>query len=112
MIISAFLFGLIHLNPWQFYSGFIIGLISAWICIRTNSILLSIYMHLFNNLSYAVTVKYNGFIPIKGFNITEPGAFQPLLFDITGVVMLIAGTLLLVKGLNKAKNLKALPYIP
>ncbi|MDR2535461.1 MAG: CPBP family intramembrane metalloprotease [Treponema sp.] len=111
MIISAFLFGLIHLNPWQFYSGFIIGLISAWICIRANTILLSIYMHLFNNLSYAVTVKYSGFIPIKGFNITKQGEFQPLWFDITGAVMLITGTLLLVKGLNKAKNLKALPYI-
>ena len=45
IVISAVLFGIIHLNPWQFYSGFIIGLISAWICIETKSIVLCMYIH-------------------------------------------------------------------
>ena len=58
IIISALLFGIIHLNPWQFYSAFIIGLISAWICIETNSILLSIYIHFFNNALYTIAVRY------------------------------------------------------
>ena len=39
IIISSLLFGLIHLNPWQFVTAFIIGIVAAWICLQTNSIL-------------------------------------------------------------------------
>jgi len=53
IILSSILFGVIHLNPWQFVTAFIIGIISAWICIKTESIILSIYIHLFNNSCYA-----------------------------------------------------------
>jgi len=105
ILISALLFGIIHLNPWQFYGGFIIGLISAWICIETNSILLSIYMHFFNNVLYTITVRYKELIPIKGFNnnFITPVDFQPLWFDLTGLVILIIGTIMLIKGIKKAK---------
>jgi len=105
ILISAFLFGIIHLNPWQFYAGFIVGLVSAWICIETNSILLSIYIHFFNNVLYALSVRYSELIPIKGFNsnFAIPGAFQPLWFDLTGLVILIIGTVMLIKGIKKAK---------
>jgi membrane protease YdiL (CAAX protease family) len=106
IIISAFLFGVLHLNPWQFYSGFIIGLISAWICINTGSILLSIYIHFFNNMLYTITVRYRELIPVKGFNsnFATPVEFQPLWFDILGLVILIVGAILLIKGIKKAKN--------
>jgi membrane protease YdiL (CAAX protease family) len=106
ILISAFLFGIIHLNPWQFYGGFIIGLISAWICIETNSILLSIYIHFFNNVLYTITVRYKEIIPIKGFNnnFITPVDFQPLWFDLTGLVILIIGTIMLIKGIKKAKT--------
>jgi membrane protease YdiL (CAAX protease family) len=106
IIISAFLFGIIHLNPWQFYSGFIIGIISAYICINTNSIFLPMYIHLFNNTLYTITVKYRDLIPIKGFNsnFVTPVEFQPLWFDMVGFVILILGIILLRKGIVKAKN--------
>jgi len=105
IIISALLFGIIHLNPWQFYGAFIIGLISAWICIETNSILLSIYMHFFNNVLYTITVRFRELIPIKGFNnnFTTPVEFQPLWFDLSGLVILIIGTLMLIKGIKRIK---------
>jgi membrane protease YdiL (CAAX protease family) len=106
ILISALLFGIIHLNPWQFYGGFIIGLISAWICIETNSILLSIYIHFFNNVLYTITVRYRELIPIKGFNnnFTTPVDFQPLWFDLSGLVILIIGTIMLIKWIKKAKT--------
>jgi membrane protease YdiL (CAAX protease family) len=107
ILLSALLFGIIHLNPWQFLSGFIIGLFSAWICINTNSIWLSIYIHLFNNTLYTVAVKYKNLIPIKGFNANNaiPVEFQPLWFDIMGLIILILGIILLKKGFGqKAKN--------
>ena len=106
IIISALLFGIIHLNPWQFYGAFIIGLISAWVCIKTNSILLSIYIHFFNNALYTVTVKYKDLIPVKGFNsnFATPVIFQPWWFDVSGLVILIMGTLMLIKGIERAKT--------
>jgi len=107
IFISSFLFGLIHLNPWQFCGAFIIGLISAWICIETNSILLSIYMHFFNNTLYTITVRYRELIPIKGFNSNYATLvdFQPLWFDLSGLAILIIGTTMLLIGINKKKNI-------
>jgi membrane protease YdiL (CAAX protease family) len=106
IIISAILFGAIHLNPWQFLSAFIIGLFSAWICIETKSILLCIYIHFFNNVLYTVVVRFKNLIPIKGFNTNNvtPVEFQPLWFDLIGLVILILGIILIKKGLEKAKT--------
>jgi membrane protease YdiL (CAAX protease family) len=106
IIISALLFGIIHLNPWQFYSGLIIGLISAWICIETKSILLCIYIHFFNNVLYTITVRYRELIPIKGFNsnFASPVEFQPIWFTLSGLVILIIGTVMLIKGIKKSKT--------
>jgi uncharacterized protein len=106
ILISALLFGIIHLNPWQFFGAFIIGSISAWICIETNSILLCIYMHFFNNTLYTITVKYRELIPIKGFNsnFATPVNFQPLWFDLTGLAILIIGTTMLLIGIKGQKG--------
>jgi len=106
IIISAFLFGVIHLNPWQFYGAFIIGLISAWICIETNSILLSICIHFFNNVLYTITVRYRELIPVKGFNANfiTPVEFQPLWFDLSGLAILVIGTIMLIKGIKRLKQ--------
>jgi len=57
IIVNAVLFGLIHLNPWQFLSAFLTGLITAWIRIETKSIWLCIYIHLFNNILYSITIR-------------------------------------------------------
>jgi membrane protease YdiL (CAAX protease family) len=106
IIISALLFGIIHLNPWQFLTGFIFGLIFAWICIKTNSILLCIYIHLFNNVLSTVAIRLKNIIPIKGYNIIEISSkeFHPLWFDLSGLVLLALGIILLMKGFEKAKT--------
>jgi membrane protease YdiL (CAAX protease family) len=106
IIISALLFGIIHLNPWQFYSGFIFGLIAAWICIETNSILLCIFLHFYNNTLYTIAVRYRDFIPIKGFNsnFSALAEFQPLWFDLSGLAIFIIGTIMLIKGIEKTKT--------
>jgi len=106
IIISSLLFGIIHLNPWQFCGAFIIGLISAWICVETNSILLCIYMHFFNNTLYTITVKYRELIPIKGFNsnYSTPVDFQPLWLDLSGLAIVIIGTTMLLIGIKGQKN--------
>jgi membrane protease YdiL (CAAX protease family) len=103
VFISALLFGIVHLNPWQFVSAFVIGIIVAWILLETNSILLCMYIHLFNNALYALTVKYENFIPVPGFNInySSQGDFQPLWFNLLGLGLTAAGGLLLFFGVKK-----------
>jgi membrane protease YdiL (CAAX protease family) len=105
IIISSLLFGIIHLNPWQFVTAFIIGIISAWICLKIESIILSIYIHLFNNMVTVFVLRFKDIIPIKGFNTAySEQTFQPLWFDIIGVVLTVAGILLFIKNNKSAKN--------
>jgi membrane protease YdiL (CAAX protease family) len=104
IIMSSLLFGIIHLNPWQFVTAFIIGLISAWICLQTRSILPSIYMHLFNNMLSVLVMKYGDIIPIKGFNTAHyERAFQPLWFNEIGIILTGIGVLLFINSIKKAK---------
>jgi membrane protease YdiL (CAAX protease family) len=106
IIISALLFGIIHLNPWQFLTGLIFGLVFAWICIKTNSILLCIYIHSFNNLLSTIAIRLKNIIPIKGYNVIDMASkeFHPLWFDLSGLVLLGLGIILLMKGFEKAKT--------
>jgi membrane protease YdiL (CAAX protease family) len=106
IIISAILFGIIHLNPWQFLTGLIFGLVLAWICIKTNSILLCIYIHLFNNVLSTVAIRLKNIIPIKGYNVIDIASkeFHPLWFDLSGLVLLALGLILLMKGFGKGKT--------
>ena len=60
IILSSILFGLVHLNPWQFLSALFIGIFMGWIYYRTNSLWLTIIIHASLNLfSFLTTVITN-----------------------------------------------------
>ncbi len=50
IILSSILFGLVHLNPWQFIGALIIGVFSGWVYYKTKKLSLSILIHFANNL--------------------------------------------------------------
>jgi membrane protease YdiL (CAAX protease family) len=50
ILLSALLFGLIHLNVSQFFGGFTAGLLLGWVYTKTGSIIYCVIMHAFNNL--------------------------------------------------------------
>ncbi len=104
IVYSALLFGLIHLNPWQFVGAFSIGVFSAWIFIKTRSIVISIVMHMINNGLYLLTTNFPEFVPVNGFNanFVSPTVFQPLWFDCIGIAMASLGLYLLVTHFRKA----------
>lgn len=52
ILLSALFFGLFHLNPWQFGSAFIIGIIIGYIYWKTGSLLPCLYSHWLNNTVY------------------------------------------------------------
>lgn len=58
VFISAVLFSLFHLNPWQMPATFVLGLVLGWIMIRTNNIILAITGHAINNLLVLLTMTY------------------------------------------------------
>lgn len=56
---SAFLFGLFHLNPWQFIPGFLTGLLMGYVYLKTRSLIPVILMHMVNNsLSWLIMYFY------------------------------------------------------
>lgn len=51
ILVSSFLFGMVHLNPWQFIAGLLIGIFCGWVYYRTRSLLACIIIHFAANLS-------------------------------------------------------------
>ncbi len=58
ILVSAFLFGLFHFNPWQFCGAFLIGIFSGWIYYRSRNLLPCILIHFTNNLFAEITSRF------------------------------------------------------
>jgi membrane protease YdiL (CAAX protease family) len=55
---SAFIFAVIHLNPWQGFSAFAIGCFLGWIYWKTRSLLPCIFIHFVNNSASVYAYHY------------------------------------------------------
>lgn len=61
ILISAFIFGIFHINPIQVVAAFLIGLLLAWVYYKTASLIPCILMHILNNsISVYLNIKYPG----------------------------------------------------
>ena len=101
ILISAILFSLFHLNPYQFFAAFVMGLFLGYLYFRMKSILPCILAHSFSNL--LVVLSSAGSIHIPGFSLSDTSAempFQPLWFDLIGLALLLIGFWLLLKALD------------
>ena len=54
ILISAALFGLVHLNPWQFVTAMIIGTLAGWVYSRTKSLIYCMIIHFANNFTASI----------------------------------------------------------
>jgi uncharacterized protein len=100
IILSALLFGIIHMNPWQFVGAFAAGIILGWWYVKTDSIITTIFGHALNN-SMSFIVGAIG-LSIPGYNAAlDIAKHQPLWFDLLGVILLTGGIVWLVKLFNK-----------
>ena len=96
--VSALLFALVHLNPYQFLGPLILGLLAGWIFVKTGSLWPCMLLHAFNNgQGWLVQNVLN--LEIPGYSMPDtvplPHVFQPLWFDLLGVAFTAAGVLLL-----------------
>lgn len=58
VVVSALLFALFHLNPWQFPATFILGLLLGLLMLRTRNIFLCILGHAINNGLVLFSIQY------------------------------------------------------
>ena len=84
------LFGLAHLNPWQFMGAFLMGILISWVYYKTRNLLLPVLMHFVNNLG--------GFLFIY---ITRAPAAEASLEDIFSsllpyYILVITGAIILI----------------
>lgn len=59
IIVSAFIFGVVHFNPWQFAGALLLGLVLGLVYYKTKSLLMPILLHAFNNLLSAMMMLYS-----------------------------------------------------
>ena len=82
IIISSLMFGLVHLNPWQFISAFILGLFSGWVYYKTGKLALSVVVHLVNNL-----------IAFVGMYFSDSASYDKSVFELYGLTTMVLITL-------------------
>jgi len=103
VVASALLFALMHLNPYQFLPTFVLGLLLAWLFVRTRSLVPCLILHCFNNGVHKI-VKILG-IEIPGYSMPQEGLaapqLQPWWFTLVGVALLVAGFYGLAKVLGR-----------
>lgn len=94
ILVSSLLFALMHLNPYQFFGAFVMGVTLAWIFLRTGSLWPCIIGHaIFNShgmiISKLLPFNIPGYNPqVLDMQIVE---FQPLWFTLIGLVAIAAG---------------------
>ena len=89
IIISSLLFGLLHLNPWQFVGATILGIFIGWVYSRTHNIMYCMFIHFVNNFTaYAI-------------GLTDPNgemldmSMKEMMGGATNYLLIIGGSLLL-----------------
>jgi len=104
ILVSAFLFMIVHLNPYQFAPAFLFGVFLASLYFISQNLWLCIFAHALTNFSPYFFGKVLG-LEIPGLISSEfqpvHGEFQPLWLDLIGVVMLAVGIYYFI---NKARN--------
>jgi membrane protease YdiL (CAAX protease family) len=59
ILISSVLFGLVHLNPWQFLAALSLGAFIGWVYYNTKSVSFAIIIHAANNLGGFLIGKFS-----------------------------------------------------
>uniref|UniRef100_UPI003216540F CPBP family intramembrane glutamic endopeptidase n=1 Tax=uncultured Draconibacterium sp. TaxID=1573823 RepID=UPI003216540F len=95
VIISALLFALFHLNPWQFPATFVLGILLGWLMLRTNNIFVAILGHSVNNTLVLLTVTYWQPIHEHPIYLLE----QNNLLFLSGLIILLSIVLIYVTSL-------------
>ncbi len=106
ILLSSILFGIVHLNPWQFISAIIVGSFSGWVYYRTRKLSLSILIHLANNLFAFLGMFFMDAETMMNKSLSEMygGLISMILITIGAILISIIGVFLLKKEFSSLKN--------
>lgn len=105
IIISSVLFGIVHLNPWQFIGTLIIGLFLGWIYYKTRKLTLTIIIHFVNNLIAFMMMLFTDAETMMNKSLTEfYGGFINLILIIAGAITVFIISIFLLR--KEFKRLK------
>jgi Predicted metal-dependent membrane protease len=98
---SAFIFAVIHMNPWQGIVAFVMGLFLGWVYYRTGNLWATIFLHFVNNSSSVILSKVFPDVGVNGTyaDILPEGSYK--LFYIGAVVILAAAVFVLDRMMPK-----------
>jgi hypothetical protein len=106
IIISSLLFGLVHLNPWQFVGAFILGLFSSWVYYKTGKLTLSVIVHLVNNLIAFVGMLFSDSASYdKSLSEFYGGLTAMVLIILAAVTIFTVSVYLMRKTLNNSNKI-------
>ena len=92
VVLAAFLFAVLHLNPWQFCSALFLGTVFGWFYWRTGSVWICVLAHAWANglfqIASSLPVEIPGMTGTPDLSRTE---FQPWWLDLCGLALLLAG---------------------
>ncbi|HLV23592.1 MAG TPA: type II CAAX endopeptidase family protein [Moheibacter sp.] len=78
IFLSSFLFGLAHLNPWQFLGAGLLGAVFGFVYYRTKSLWICIFLHALNNtVSFIMMLRYKS----MDENVTNPNDYTSVLIS-------------------------------
>jgi len=100
VVMSALLFALFHLNPWQFPATFMLGLLLGWLMIRANNIFLAILGHAINNTLVLLSITFSN--EIQSFWFYQLSKTSIYLISI--VVVIISIIMIYIFGKKKITN--------
>jgi hypothetical protein len=88
ILLASLLFGLAHLNIWQFIGAFLIGVFISWIYWKTKSLGLAVGIHITNNLVSYLAMYFSS-KPLADTTIHNFIGNTPLYITIVGISALI-----------------------
>ena len=102
IIISSVIFGLAHLNPWQFIAAFILGLLSGYLYYKYKNLTINVVLHASVNLvGYLIMLFFSEYS--RYTDIYEHYSTTSIVILIS-LLLFFAGIFTIIKDGNEAKN--------
>lgn len=114
ILVSSALFGIFHMNPWQFITAMLLGSFIGWVYYRTRSVGSAIFIHMINNFAAFASMQ---FTEITVENIDQPiieyyGGILPFLaITLSSLVIIVCGLYVLNAKMRKAPDFVPEPSI-
>lgn len=105
ILASSLLFGIVHLNPWQFVSALVGGFLMGWVYYKTKNLVLPIIIHFLNNGFAFGSMFFLDTDKMMDQSLAEQYGGMTNFYLITvGAILLSIGSILLLRNTLNQEN--------